>query len=65
MRQTPRYRHPFFWAGFVLLGDGWTTLRLARRAVWDLPALWVLVIVLAVSLGVAWTRRGRRRPISS
>jgi CHAT domain-containing protein len=22
LMQEPRYRHPFFWAGFVVIGDG-------------------------------------------
>jgi CHAT domain-containing protein len=21
--RSDRYRHPFYWAGFVMIGDGW------------------------------------------
>jgi CHAT domain-containing protein len=21
--KSERYRHPFYWAGFVMIGDGW------------------------------------------
>jgi CHAT domain-containing protein len=53
---------PFFWAGFVVIGDGDVTVQLARRR---LPTGWLVAIAIpALTLVVAlpwavWRRRSR------
>ena len=32
--------HPYWWAGFVLVGDGRVTLPLERRSLWKAPPRW-------------------------
>ncbi len=45
--------HPYYWAGFVLLGDGTLQPQLARKRNWLTPtALGLLGMSLLVSLGL-------------
>jgi len=52
---------PFFWAGFVVIGDGDLTVPLERRPLWAGPGLWLtgLIIVTIGSL-LVWRRRKAR-----
>ena len=61
MRADASTADPFYWAGFELVGDGRTTLPLARRLVPAGPATTALVLLLvaAVLLGLARWRSGR------
>ncbi len=61
LRSDPRSEHPFFWAGFVLLGDGRIRPELAPR---DLSYLfWGLGVLLVVSGALGLGRiLARRHP---
>lgn len=62
LRSNPATAHPFHWAGFVLVGDGETTVELeTRRNVSWVVALSAFVIVLVVAAG---RRRRRARDLS-
>jgi CHAT domain-containing protein len=59
VRADPASAAPFYWAGFVLIGDGRTTLPLARRWLPFPPAVLALCLlaILAVVAGlIGWTR---------
>jgi CHAT domain-containing protein len=34
VRRSPRTRHPHYWAGFVVLGDGQTLITLTPTPLW-------------------------------
>ncbi len=55
MREDPETTHPFYWAGFTVMGDGRATIALERRHSWPGRAL----IGLGIGLGVTavWWRR--------
>jgi tetratricopeptide (TPR) repeat protein len=59
LRGRPTTQHPFYWAGFVVLGDGDVTLPLQRRV----PVSWLVagggLALLAIGLAIrAWARAG-------
>ena len=61
LRNDPRTSHPFYWAGFVLVGDPEITARLQKRT-WPgstgmIAGVLVLVVVLA-AVRIARARRG-------
>lgn len=59
LRSAPETRHPFFWAGFVLIGDGGVRVPIERRRP---PAPWLAVPILAAAAAAGWSlRRARRR----
>ncbi len=59
LRDDPATAHPFYWAGFVLAGDGSVTAPLARRrATWPWGA--ALVVLAGGALAGAARGRGRR-----
>lgn len=60
LRNDPATAHPFFWAGFVLVGDGDAPIRLSGRLPAVLPWLG-LAGVAAAGAGVWSSGRGRRR----
>jgi len=49
LARSRRYRHPFYWAGFIVVGEGERTVSLELRRRWG----WVLmaILVLAAVLG--------------
>jgi len=56
MRSKPSTDHPYYWAGFVLIGDGALQPQMTRTRSWLTPfALALLVVSLLISMGV---RRG-------
>jgi len=58
VRQRERTAHPFFWAGFTVIGDGGVRVPLERRR--GSGVVWVVVAILlgATGLGAcAWWRR--------
>ena len=60
---SPATRDPFYWAGFVVVGDPGVTVRLAERpwlARWG-GAVVIVVITAFVFALLAWSRRRRRR----
>lgn len=60
VRDDPRTSHPFYWSGFVLLGDGNLRIRLARR--FPLPQILAGILATVVAtIGVIGWRRTRRR----
>lgn len=67
LRSDPATAHPFYWAGFVLMGDGDAPVRLAGRLPAFLPWLGLAGIAVAVA-GVrvlkkkAGPRRGNSNP---
>ncbi|MFN2370453.1 MAG: CHAT domain-containing protein, partial [Candidatus Krumholzibacteriia bacterium] len=56
----PRWSDPYFWAGFVLIGDGDVRVPLQRRPT---AAAWLLGLAAAGALGFVWwlRRQGRAR----
>jgi tetratricopeptide (TPR) repeat protein len=63
VREDPRTRDPFYWAGFVLVGDGRTVLPLERRT---RPGPYITggLLLLAVAGFVAVETRRRPHPRS-
>jgi len=68
LMREPRYRHPYYWAGFVLLGDGESTVSMpdpepAAPKLIHLVALAALVAALLAGLAALarFARRGARR----
>jgi tetratricopeptide (TPR) repeat protein len=64
LRDEPRTSHPFYWAGFVLVGNPEITAHLARRTGLDATAMvagsLVLILLLASVLAVVRIARARR-----
>ncbi len=59
LRDDPATRHPFYWAGFVLLGDGGEPVPLRERSS---RALWIGALATLVGAAVSlWASRRRRR----
>jgi hypothetical protein len=61
MRARPDTRAPFFWAGFVLIGDGSVAPALEPRRGVSLP-IWIAVGI-TIALAVAGIARRRRAPL--
>ncbi len=57
LRENPRTRHPFYWAGYVLIGDGSTLVPLERRTA-SIPWVWAMPVVVALIAAFA-VRRNR------
>src|SRR5262249_60065616 len=57
LRRSPDTRHPFYWAGFTLVGDGSVRVSLTQRRAW-IAWLWIrllaLAAVVAAALLVGW-----------
>jgi CHAT domain-containing protein/tetratricopeptide (TPR) repeat protein len=62
LRAEPRYRHPYHWAGFVLIGDGEGRVEFPpQRAAVSRWAVALVVVVVAVAcICVLACRRSRR-----
>lgn len=59
-RDDPATSHPFYWAGFVLVGDGDEVVRLQRKPLARIPRrLASAVAVLAGLSGILWWIRRR------
>lgn len=56
LRSDPETAHPYYWAGFVLIGEGGLAPELQRRTSPLLPALGLSVLLILV-----WTGRRRER----
>jgi len=63
IRRDAATRHPFHWAGFVLIGDPSTTVRLARRLE---PPAWAFALLLgpAALAWLGWRRNSRTRAVT-
>ncbi len=60
VRSDPRTAHPFYWAGFIVVGEGDTRVPLQPRPRWPaLVPLW-LAAALALTVGLASARHARR-----
>jgi len=59
VRSQPETAHPFYWAGFVLIGDGTVELSLVERNRNWLP--WAGLFVAVILLSSFWYRPLRRR----
>lgn len=55
------HAQPFYWAGFVLVGDPDVTVTLRRRLPWGEALALLLVALAGLSLVVSWRRRSRTR----
>jgi CHAT domain-containing protein len=63
LRRSPDTRHPFYWAGFVLVGDGGVRVALTQRPAWTAwywARLAALGAVVAAALLAGW-RSARAR----
>jgi hypothetical protein len=57
MRSVPETSHPFYWAGFVIVGSGETRISLTRRP----PFPWFAILaILLVAAGIGVTLHRRR-----
>lgn len=61
VRARAETSHPFYWAGFVIVGDGDATLPLERRTY---ALSWTLLALAGVAAAAWWGFR-RRRPASA
>ena len=61
LRSREATRHPFYWAGFVVLGDGDVRVPLEGR----FPAIPAASALAAAGLFVLWWRRGRRSRLTN
>ncbi len=61
VRRNPRTRHPFYWAGFVLIGDGDVRVALEPRRDWTRSVAALGVVALGVAIVVLRRRRRRRQ----
>jgi CHAT domain-containing protein/tetratricopeptide (TPR) repeat protein len=57
------YTHPFYWAGFAVVGDGSLVVDLRERGAWGHAAMVAGLAVVIGALLAIWLRR-RRNPIS-
>ena len=57
LRRDPRTAHPFYWAGFELVGDGDLRLEFARRHAWW---RWPVTAACLLAVGACVQRAGRR-----
>jgi len=59
VRSNPSTSHPFYWAGFTVVGDGARVIPIQRvqRVAW----LWIATGVATGCLAGAWVARNRRR----
>jgi CHAT domain-containing protein len=62
LRESARWRHPFYWAGVVIIGDGGSRMPLERRAPLPAAVLVSVALMLATVGALAVSRRGRKRP---
>jgi CHAT domain-containing protein/tetratricopeptide (TPR) repeat protein len=62
IRSRAAYRHPFYWAGFVVLGDG--DVRVPLRVRRDPIALAAPVLVVAAGIGIGWAVHRRRAGVT-
>jgi tetratricopeptide (TPR) repeat protein len=60
IRAEPATRHPFFWAGFVVIGDGDVAVPLERRAVPPGWAPWMAALV-GIAAVAGWRLRRAAR----
>lgn len=60
MRSDPATRHPYYWAGFVLVGDGDVRLALEPRPLWERHR-WLLPLLLLLLLAAVAALVRRRR----
>ena len=58
IRQRRQTRHPFYWAGFVCIGDGSTTIGLTRRTSRSVVTAVLVGAIIVVTL--VWGVRRRR-----
>ncbi len=66
MRSRPETSHPYYWAGFVLVGDGGQTFDLAPRGPLHPSLIGLAVVVLLAGLVlIPWLRAAGRRPTSA
>jgi len=56
IRATPATQHPFFWAGFVLIGDPEVAVPLQRRSIALVWAPWMALAGIAAAAGWRWRR---------
>jgi hypothetical protein len=59
MRSRREFSHPFYWAGFSVVGDGSRVIPIER--VPDHFRWWMIAGVLAVVAGALWVRTRRAR----
>jgi hypothetical protein len=52
--------HPFYWAGFVVVGDGGLGVRLEKSRAHPMTPLWLVVAAAAVLAGVVFSLRRKR-----
>lgn len=57
LRADPRMRHPYFWAGFVLTGDGDVRVNLIPRQESRRLQLGVLILIAMAGALILWYRR--------
>lgn len=61
LKSNPRTAHPFYWAGFIVVGEGETRIPVRPRPRWPaLASLW-LAAVLAATVAAASISYGRSR----
>lgn len=60
LRAQDQYRHPFFWTGFVVVGEGETTVQLERKTLGTGP-LWIAALLLVAGIGSRLGRSLRTR----
>jgi CHAT domain-containing protein len=63
LRHEERTRHPYYWAGFILLGDGNVQVRISeKRVLRPLERIFVMGVLAGIlALGLGSWRRFRRR----
>lgn len=60
LRADPETAHPFYWAGFVVTGDGAERVPLVERAGFPVGAGFAVILLSALLLAVRpWSRRAR------